>query len=146
MRSPYSHPQQLIMDLEADYSQLTRARSRIRQWLTGCGAVDGVDEVLLVVHEILANAIEHGNDGSGGHVEVRLRWEEQKVSIHVRDQGKAPDPPQVVPAQEAGECGRGLAIVEALAHSWGATTQRRGRSVWATLTCGPGGQELRRAA
>ncbi|MFJ9319464.1 ATP-binding protein [Streptomyces globisporus] len=136
MPSTHSAPKELAMEVAADYSELACMRDSIRNWLKSCGAEHGVDEILLVAHEILANAIEHGSDGEDGGIRLSMQWKKlPECRITVHDTGPATETPQAVAAEESAESGRGLSIVEAIAYSWGVTRQRTGHSVWATLRC-----------
>lgn len=49
---------------------------------------DVIDEILMAVGEVVANACRHGRDPSGrGHVELRCEHRDRFVSIRVADDG-----------------------------------------------------------
>ena len=89
----------------------------------------GVDarDIALVVGELAANAVVHGNSA----FEVRLR-QDRRVHVEVSDLGsdevrREPVAPQV-------EHGRGLEIVDHLAADWGVRqVPEGGKVVWARI-------------
>ncbi|WP_159061941.1 ATP-binding protein [Streptomyces sp. WM6368] len=92
------------------------------------------ESALLVVGELGANAAQYG----GTELAVRLSLEGGLLRIDVRD-GAAP--PCARPAgsatRPAGECGRGLAIVEHLADRVRTTTSDEGHTVRVDLRIAP---------
>lgn len=82
----------------------------------------------LVATELITNAIVHG----GGAPSLELELEEGAVTIAVRDGSAALPEPRQATETEAG--GRGLAIVAALAESWGVELPAGGgKRVWARV-------------
>lgn len=58
---------------------------------------DVIDEVLMAVGEVVANACRHGRDPSGrGHVELRCDYRDRSVSIEVSDDGPGFDVAEVL--------------------------------------------------
>ncbi|HEY6798897.1 MAG TPA: ATP-binding SpoIIE family protein phosphatase [Kineosporiaceae bacterium] len=91
------------------------------------------DEARLLLTELVANAVRHG-DGALG---VRLRLRDQRLRIEVADVGErmpAPSGPDVA-ADAPG--GRGLRLVETLADSWGTDLDEHGKVVWCELDLAP---------
>jgi anti-sigma regulatory factor (Ser/Thr protein kinase) len=87
----------------------------------------------LLVSEIVTNAIVHSASGDqGGSVEVRCALNDQEVYVEVLDAGGAAHPSRRAGYPEA-VSGRGLALVEALASSWGVHDHQAGRVVWFRL-------------
>jgi anti-sigma regulatory factor (Ser/Thr protein kinase) len=83
-----------------------------------------IDDCLVVVSELVANAIRHARpfpaaDGSG---RLRLGWSvtREQVWIAVTD-GGGPGRPHVESPSLIDIRGRGLAIVDAIADEWGVT-------------------------
>ena len=86
-----------------------------------------VDDVVLLVSELVTNAVIHGRPP----VEVRLRRSLDSVVLEVHD-GATTLPRKQRPAPED-EHGRGLLLVALLADRWGTSPTPHGKSVWATF-------------
>ncbi|MFJ2264654.1 ATP-binding protein [Streptomyces sp. NPDC087844] len=96
-------------------------------------ADDAAEAVVLVVSELVTNAVEHGqppltlllrHPSGHGHSGVR---------IEVSDGGPASRPGAWASSCDADERGRGLGIVEALASSHGFRAQPHRTTYWAAL-------------
>src|ERR1700754_3688802 len=88
-----------------------------------------VDDALLVVSELAANAITH----AASDYRVRLASTPWSLRIEVRDGGQGTPEPQ--PQSLTNEHGRGLLMVAAIASSWGIErSEGRRKLVWAELT------------
>ncbi|WP_035844539.1 ATP-binding protein [Kitasatospora azatica] len=94
-----------------------------------------VDDVLLVVSELVANACLH----AGGPTELALYREPDRIRIEVTDRSPAlPDP--APPADPATPRGHGLRVVALVASEWGARPALAGKTVWAGVAgAGPRG-------
>lgn len=84
-----------------------------------------------MVSELLTNPLCHARPLSNGTVRVRWKVRPDTVEIEVTDGG---GPARALPAPRTTwrNSGRGLQIVRAIAHDWGATEDRTGHVVWAT--------------
>ncbi|NED98810.1 ATP-binding protein [Phytoactinopolyspora halotolerans] len=103
-------------------SSVPKARHAVAADLHSVGVPQSVlDNVLLVVTELVSNAILHAKpiQLSEAEVGVILRWtvSDRHVLIDVTDGGSA-DTPRVKRPESAEPEGRGLAIVEAVARNW----------------------------
>ncbi|HEY3941647.1 MAG TPA: ATP-binding protein [Acidimicrobiales bacterium] len=100
------------------------ARSSLRS-----GGIAGVDvgDVLLVVSELVTNAVRHGS----GAVDVELRVEGDAVGVGVHDSGRVFTPPP--PGAPDGAGGRGLFLVAAISRQWGIEASASGKTVWARV-------------
>jgi anti-sigma regulatory factor (Ser/Thr protein kinase) len=94
-----------------------------------CREREHIDDAVLVVSEVVTNAVLHGT----GTIVVRLRRQGRHIRLDVQDD--APDQPTVLPLEPGAERGRGLNIVAALASRWGSFRVGRGKVVWADLPC-----------
>ena len=113
-----------IEALPPDPQSARRARRFVREQLTTVGVdSEGAEHV---VSELVANVAEHAR--TTVHVAVVVS---DSVRIEVYD-GNAVIPAVIDAAADA-ERGRGLAIVEAYANTWGVTPTGDGKMVWAEL-------------
>ncbi len=99
-----------------------------------------VDEAEIVASELTTNALCHAHPLADGTIRVRWKVRLDVVEIEVTD-GGGESVPRPAPRSPLAHSGRGLRIVRALAHEWGVTQDRTGRTVWAAL----GGPSRRRA-
>lgn len=86
---------------------------------------DWTQDTVLVVSELVSNALLHG----GGCVGIDVQAHDGVVVIGIAD-GSA-----VIPRPRAGDAtgGRGLLLVEALTQQWGVENHHGGKRVWARL-------------
>jgi two-component sensor histidine kinase len=87
-------------------------------------------DVVLVVNELVANAMMHGGrpdsldvSSADGHVEI---------AVSDRNAGE----PRIGPPHATG--GRGLSIVDVLTHAWGVRRDGDRKTVWARVLLHPG--------
>ncbi|YAL83462.1 ATP-binding protein [Dermacoccaceae bacterium W4C1] len=99
-----------------------------------------VGEAEAVVCELVANAVRHAKPLPDGTIRVHWKVRAARVEVEVTDGGSA-DSPAPKPQSAYAPSGRGLRIVRSMAHEWGVTDERVGRTVWASL----GGPSRRRA-
>ena len=100
------------------------ARRFVDETLRGWQFGDELDVVMLLVSELVTNAMVHARSD----VEVTVRLLSDAVRIDVIDGSDA-----VPAAREVGseaESGRGLALVGELARRWGVDRLRQGKTVW----------------
>jgi hypothetical protein len=80
----------------------------------------------LIASELASNVVDHANTMATLRISLRRRF----VTIAVRD-GSTQQPRRVNPGPAGG---RGLLLVEAMAHSWGWLPVDGGKVVWASLS------------
>ncbi|MFF9487781.1 ATP-binding protein [Streptomyces sp. NPDC014676] len=119
-------------ELAAHPGSPAQARRLTRARLTGWSVCeDTCDTAALVVSELVTNAIVHT---ASSHIVCELHDGGELVRIAVRDEGCAPGQPRANTRQQPeDEHGRGLLLVDALCHSWGAHENGPGLLVWADL-------------
>ncbi len=108
--------------------EVPRARRLVRERLARW-ELDGAlgDTAALLVSEILTNTVRHARGGGAALRLVRA----DALLCEVSDED--PEPPVLAEAGELDEQGRGLAVVSALARSWGTSRTARGKTVWFEL-------------
>lgn len=113
------------------------ARQRLAADLVAAGIFDGaVRDAVLVVSELLSNAIRHARPLPGVNVQVAWAIGDGAIEIAVSD-GGALTRPIATHASLSSLGGRGLDIVEYLARTWGIRTDDAGLTVWAVLAAPP---------
>ncbi|MFE9934414.1 ATP-binding protein [Streptomyces sp. NPDC005533] len=99
--------------LDFSFEAAAAARRAIRPYLRRWELdTDTVDTALLLVSELVANAVEHGKPP----VFLRLAHSQDAVTIAVQDAGSGPSHRKPDPQDMCAESGRGLYLVEALCH------------------------------
>lgn len=99
-------------------------------------AADGIDadalqDLVLVVSELVGNAVMHAGDVSRV---IRARCLAQSGHWRVELHDASPVLPRLRRCLDDGDVhGRGLRIVERLSLSWGAAASQRGKAVWACV-------------
>jgi anti-sigma regulatory factor (Ser/Thr protein kinase) len=94
-----------------------------------------LDNAVLATDELFANAVKYGSGGPGDTITITLEYTERELRVTVAD--LSPLLPRTRTAGTSAECGRGLAIVAALADSWGTAPPEpgaQGKRVWFALS------------
>lgn len=115
--------------LVAEPTSARRARRFVRDVLRPVRHSIPLDSVLLVVSELVTNAVCHGAGAPTLVVDARP----DRVRVEVRD--RAPMRPARPARTEDEERGRGLMIVAAVADDWAVEPAGEGKVVWAELAC-----------
>jgi anti-sigma regulatory factor (Ser/Thr protein kinase) len=116
------------------------ARQRLAADLSAAGIFDAaVGDAVLVVSELLSNAIRHARPLPGANVQVAWAVDKDAIEVAVSD-GGAPTTPVRAHATVSSIGGRGLDIVEYLARRWGVRSDDCGQTVWAVLPAPATGQ------
>ena len=125
---PAEEPE-VVLDLPQDLGSVRTARRFVRETLGQWDLTGILDDALLVVSELAANAITH----AGSDYQVRLSSTARSLRIEVRDGGVGTPEPQ--PKSLTSERGRGLLMVAAISASWGIErSEGRRKLVWAELS------------
>jgi hypothetical protein len=119
------------------------ARSLTRTTLHGWGLEELSDDAMVVVSELVTNALRYGVPPAGAHHPLPPATAEQPFLLSLVHYGGAVlcavfDPGAEVPVLREPdffqESGRGLRVLQSLSESWGWTTpDRHGKAVWALL-------------
>jgi DNA-binding NarL/FixJ family response regulator len=119
---------QATVRLDGSLTSARQARAFAQSALTGWGVSDITDDVLLVVTELVNNAVTHAHSSC----ELRLSISPVAVRVEVADDG--PGTPDPLPPSETRNHGRGLHLVDALTVAWGfEPISSGGKLVWAEL-------------
>jgi anti-sigma regulatory factor (Ser/Thr protein kinase) len=121
-----------VMDAHADAA--LKARERLGELLATLEP-NTQAEVRLVVTELVANAVKHGSVADDDQIHVRAVCDDHAVLVEVSDRGPGPDARLIAP-EDPGEFsthGRGLMIVDRIAHRWGIRHAGQRTFVWAEI-------------
>ncbi|MEU9888272.1 ATP-binding protein [Sphaerisporangium sp. NPDC051011] len=114
-------------DLPDDLAMISGARHKVMKTLISWGIQDFADDVVLVVAELLANAVTYGEPP------IRLSLWAGTQDLYVRVSDHGPQQPRRLALDVEAVHGRGLAIVAILAEDHGVTRppDGPGKTVWA---------------
>ncbi|MFI7638028.1 ATP-binding protein [Nonomuraea sp. NPDC049400] len=119
-------PYQVDTPLPKEIGSITAARRMARRALAECGYQGHHEDVLLVVSELVTNALVHGD----GPPSLRMRGSAAQVRVEVGDAGeRLPEPREPGPAN-----GWGLHVVSLLSTGWGISPRDGGKVVWCELS------------
>ncbi|GII85927.1 hypothetical protein Ssi03_39170 [Sphaerisporangium siamense] len=119
-----------VTELVGTPESVSRARAYVREKL----GVDhpALDDVILLVSEVVTNAVVHSDSRNGGRITLALADFHDFVRVDVVDAGggtitRTSDDP-------CAEGGRGLLLLETLAHRWNVHKTSTDRTVWFDVT------------
>jgi len=135
-RAPEVSPSSVVL-LPWAPSSVAAARWQLATDLREAGLVsNAIGDAALVLSELLSNAICHARPLPGAMVQVSWSLRGGSLTVSVRD-GGAPTSPHAGHPPPSALSGRGLAIVECLASTWGVQASTAGVTVWAILPAPP---------
>ena len=105
------------------------ARRAVRDALAGWQLEDLAETTVLIVSELVTNAVQHA--GETGVITLELTSAGPWLHVEVLDAD--PRWPQLRSLDDCDESGFGLILVAALTTSWGVRQTPRGKAVWAEL-------------
>ena len=127
-----SGPGALTFDLTDEVPPLVLVRGWVREALSDL-TDDELDDCLLVVTELVANAYDHGQ--APRRVRLHRSPEPCFVRIEVDD---ASSGEVLLGRSRLGDTrGRGMVLVANLSANWGIERHQRGKTVWAQVPCEP---------
>lgn len=120
-----------MLRLPPEQASAAAARRFVREVCTNWGCEHTLDEALVVVSELVTNAVVHAQSSC----DLRISRRDGAVRIDVRDEGAGSPDPHV--AAEEDEHGRGLFLISAMSRAWGVepADDGVGKSIWAELVC-----------
>jgi DNA-binding NarL/FixJ family response regulator len=119
---------QTTLRLDGDLTSARAARAfavaALEEWEVG----DIADDVLLVITELVNNAVTHA------HTPCELRLSVSPVTLRIEVIDEGPGTPDPLPPSATRNHGRGLHLVDALTAAWGfEPIETGGKMVWAEL-------------
>ncbi len=117
-----------VLHLVGDVSSVRPARVFVRETVGALVPDSVLQDALVVVSELITNAVLHA--GTDSDLEVRLSGGE--LEIRVTDTSTRP-PVRHVPVGGPSTQGRGLVLLDALSSRWGIERLPDGKTVWVVL-------------
>lgn len=122
-----------VVHLPCAPASVALARRALSDELRAAGVFDSaVRDAVLVISELLSNAILHAYPLPGERLQVAWAMDGSSVEVAVSDGGSATVPHAGHPSPSS-VSGRGLSIVEHLCQTWGVRADEIGLTVWAVL-------------
>lgn len=90
-----------------------------------------LDDMLLVVSELVTNAVEHGAPPVG----MTVSGSSHGVTVEVYDAAGGEPRVRTLERLDAAGGGRGLRLVSEIAADWGVRADGQGKGVWAAFAC-----------
>jgi anti-sigma regulatory factor (Ser/Thr protein kinase) len=125
--APDSGTHSTTIVLEESPASVRQARDYVRHRLLAEGRPELMDTALLVVSELVTNALTHARPP----VSVQVLTCGQRLRVEVNDHLPSPPTPRQPKLTAPG--GRGLPLVAALTAQWGVTPTATGKTVWAEI-------------
>ncbi|MFJ2948896.1 SpoIIE family protein phosphatase [Streptomyces sp. NPDC087226] len=116
---------------QAEPERVSVARQQLRELLHDWSSSDQVDSAVLLLSEMLTNVLVHTDTDALLLAEVTDGIDGRRMRIEVTDSGD--DLPHMRRPGELASSGRGLVLIELLAHAWGVSPRGRGKSIWFEL-------------
>jgi len=117
-----------VADLEetlaSEPASASRARRLVREVLERHGREELLDSAILLVSEVVTNAVLH----AGTPIGLRCRIGADAVRIEISD--GSPVLPSIRHYDDIASTGRGLALVAELSQAWGLEPNEHGKTVW----------------
>jgi anti-sigma regulatory factor (Ser/Thr protein kinase) len=109
------------------------ARHTVADQLTAVGVrAEACDDALLVLSELVSNAVTHAAPLPNGRITVGWTVLTDVLHLEITDGGAITSPHAGVAALSSGS-GRGLDIVRTICRAWGVTEGERSVTVWADV-------------
>jgi PAS domain S-box-containing protein len=121
--------------LTPEPTSVGRARRLIEGAVTASGHGELVDVAALLVSEVVTNSVLHAG------TEIRLRCQPGQTGVRIEVFDRSPLRPSVRHYDAQATTGRGLALVSALAASWGIRSDGDGKTLWFELRIGEAPEE-----
>ncbi|MER6412583.1 ATP-binding SpoIIE family protein phosphatase [Streptomyces humidus] len=113
---------------QAEPERIAVARQQVRELLHDWTCADQVDSAVLLVSETLTNVLVHTDADALLVAEVTGTPGERRLRVEVTDTSDAL--PHKRRPGELASSGRGLVLIELLAHTWGVAPRGEGKSIW----------------
>jgi anti-sigma regulatory factor (Ser/Thr protein kinase) len=118
------------LQLPPDYTAAARARRFVRATLESWSLDEVIDDAELLTSELVTNAVLHARSSA----RVEIEYDGGPVRVSVCD--SSPSPPRVRDYGPQAVTGRGMVLVDRIAHRWGVEHGDGGKCVWFEVSPG----------
>ncbi|MCX5008991.1 SpoIIE family protein phosphatase [Streptomyces sp. NBC_00638] len=130
--SPALIERHLSLTLEQDQARgLSEARSEIQGLLHDWASPEQVDTAVLLTSELLGNVLVHTEHAAGLRAGLKGTQGHRRLRVEVTD--RSDDVPHRRAPGELSSSGRGLVLLDLLAHQWNVRPEPEGKTVWFEL-------------
>ncbi|MER6344924.1 SpoIIE family protein phosphatase [Streptomyces sp. NPDC001595] len=116
---------------QAEPERIAVARQQLRELLHDWASDDQVDSAVLLLSEMLTNVLVHTDTDALLVAEITGEGRDRRMRVEVTD--ASDDLPHKRRPGELASSGRGLMLIELLAHAWGVDPRGEGKSTWFEL-------------
>ncbi|MFJ4871265.1 SpoIIE family protein phosphatase [Streptomyces sp. NPDC088757] len=125
-------PRRTLMTIaQAEPERIAEAREQVRQLLHDWADEDQLDSAVLMVSEMVTNVLVHTDGDALLVAEVVCDGTSRRLRVEVSD--TSDELPHRRRPGEMASSGRGLVLMEMLAHAWGVDPRGEGKSIWFEL-------------
>ncbi|MEW1902043.1 SpoIIE family protein phosphatase [Streptomyces sp. NPDC086147] len=125
-------PRRTLMTIaQAEPERIAEAREQVRQLLHDWADGDQLDSAVLMVSEMVTNVLVHTDGDALLVAEVACDGASRRLRVEVSD--TSDELPHRRRPGEMASSGRGLVLMEMLAHAWGVDPRGEGKSIWFEL-------------
>ncbi|MFG2307378.1 SpoIIE family protein phosphatase [Streptomyces sp. NPDC048566] len=122
----------LVLTLEQDQARgLSDARRELQGLLHDWAGPGQVDTAVLLTSELLGNVLVHTDQAAVLRAEISGTPEHRRLRVEVTD--RSDDVPHRRAPGEMSSSGRGLVLLDLLAHQWNVRPEPEGKTVWFEL-------------
>ncbi|MFI9611213.1 SpoIIE family protein phosphatase [Streptomyces sp. NPDC052023] len=129
--APLRRRRTMLTVAQAEPERVAVARQQLRELLHDWSSADQVDSAVLLLSETLTNVLVHTDTDALLVAEVAGEPGARRMRVEVTD--ASDDLPHKRRPGELASSGRGLMLIELLAHSWGVDPRGEGKSIWFEL-------------
>ncbi|MFE5911373.1 SpoIIE family protein phosphatase [Streptomyces wedmorensis] len=125
-------PRRTLMTIaQAEPERIAEAREQLRQLLHDWEDEDQLDSAVLMVSEMVTNVLVHTDGDALLVAEVACTEKSRRLRVEVSD--TSDELPHKRHPGEMASSGRGLVLMEMLAHAWGVDPRGEGKAIWFEL-------------
>lgn len=128
---PHRVRRTMLTVAQAEPERIADGRLQLRELLHDWASPEQVDSAVLLLSEVLTNVLVHTDNDALMFAEISGEAGHRRIRIEVTD--TSDHLPHRRSPGELASSGRGLLLIEMLAHAWGVEPRGQGKSIWFEL-------------